>query len=700
MGINLQFNTASTVFPGVSVTNCAVSGFADSGIFTFCGAGAQTNGLLVSGNTVSGCTYGNTTTSGTAGIYVRGTAVFQTNPAKSNINPHITLNTVTGCTGAAGSVNWSGSGITLRDVNGGLIDWNYADNNGVNNNNTAGPSAILLALATNTNIRWNIGSNTKTAGGDGDGIDMDGGCDNCITEFNLTFNNAAYGLMCYEYDDGTNFTSNNNNVIRFNTSLQDIGGGMRLVAAGTHGNSGQAYCNRIIGKSNTTGGIVKLETSGASLAWTIANNSIETLNAGTSDLILTGTGSFTNCLFYGNNYKTAGTFRITWAGTAYASMALWRAAVPAQETIAAADTSKSVTGTFVSANGYPYIRGLLNVDPARPLETSPLLNAGVDLFANFGINPGATDLFGSPLSTSGPWSIGTGAMKSAVKSVVLSTTGAGSWTVPADFAQLFAVDCIGAGGSGGQPGSGGGAFARSSLSGLTSTWIAGTTAVSYFVGAGASGVAGQDTVFGAATLASAVALGSALAVGAQGGAGSVGTAGGIGGLASASVGTVVYSGGSGGNSGSSTNSGGGGAASFFGPGLTGGAGGSAGQGSGGGGAAAGGLIGNGVSSGVGGAGGAGPLGNGGGAGGNLAAGSAGSGGSGGGGAGSSGGAGGAGGNGADWSTNGAGGGGGSSIGSFALTNTGGLFGGGGGGRSVAAGGQGGIRILYKTSASL
>ena len=66
------------------------------------------------------------------------------------------------------------------------------------------------------------------------------------------------------------------------------------------------------------------------------------------------------------------------------------------------------------------------------------------------------------------------------KTVFITTTGAGTFTVPGDFLSLVSVEAIGAGGGslrlGGAPGSGGGAYAKST--GVTGLVANGTAYVS------------------------------------------------------------------------------------------------------------------------------------------------------------------------------------------------------------------------------
>lgn len=150
----------------------------------------------------------------------------------------------------------------------------------------------------------------------------------------------------------------------------------------------------------------------------------------------------------------------------------------------------------------------------------------------------------------------------ADKVVFLTTTGAGTWTVPADWTNTNKVETIGGGGGGrvaAAGGGGGGGGAYSSRSNIT-TFTPGTTVVDLSVGAGgAAGAAGGDTWFGATSLASSLVGakgggGATSATGATGGASASGfptsggtrTSGGDGGLGNASVLTGGGGGGAGG----------------------------------------------------------------------------------------------------------------------------------------------------------
>jgi hypothetical protein len=141
--------------------------------------------------------------------------------------------------------------------------------------------------------------------------------------------------------------------------------------------------------------------------------------------------------------------------------------------------------------------------------------------------------------------------------IILTTVGAGTWTVPSDWdSGNNLIECIGAGGGGGSNtgngagGAGGGAY--SSISNLALTPNA---SISFSVGA--AGVAGTGT--GAGGAGGDTWFSSTATVLAKGGVGGGTSNGGAGGASASGIGTVKFSGGAG-DSGSSPKSGPGGGA--------------------------------------------------------------------------------------------------------------------------------------------
>lgn len=267
--------------------------------------------------------------------------------------------------------------------------------------------------------------------------------------------------------------------------------------------------------------------------------------------------------------------------------------------------------------------------------------------------------------------------------IFLTTTGAGTWTVPSDWnSSSNTIECLGAGGSGngGSAGGGAGGGAYSAISNLSLT--PGGSA-SYSVGAAVLSTDGADTWFngGALVLSS---------VGAKGGKHSTSSVGALGGATASGIGTTKFAGGNGGEGAVARRGGGGGAAGKNGNGANGGN--ASGGNAGGGGGSGGGTAGS--DGAAGGAGGNNFGGTGGGTSGSPGTPGT-NGGGGGGGIGVSG-DGGSGGAGTEWdATHGSGGGAGG--GTLTTAAVGGLYGGGGGGGNAGLGAQGLIVITYTST---
>lgn len=694
-GRGIVFFNPTVNSANILISNCNVSGFAGDGIMTAATSTTTTiTNHQIANCIVNACTTGLNST--TAGIRISGTYGAQVRGSYQVFSSGITNCTSKNNTGVTASSNWCGSGIFIGQGSGALITNCIADNNGANCNNAAGPTGIWTADSDGTIISGCWSKNTKTAAADGHGYDLDGGTTNCIIQNCYASDNAGFGIYGFMYDDATKININSGNIIRFNVSARNTLGAIGLISGGTHANNGQVYQNIFF---TATGVAMQLSDNGGGLTQIIGNNIVRTSNAGTIDIVKTLNNP--NCTLSGNDYFSTGAFRITWNGTAYSTYATWQTAT----------SKEKILGANVGFNTDPLLLGTnpssasMNMDLMRLNASSPLLNTGVNLFSNYGINPGATDWFGNSISTGGNWSVGIGTNRAAKMLVILNTAGSGNWTAAADCVSVFKGMCVGGGASNSAngTGAGGGAYAESLMSALPI--VPGVTLVPYVVAAGgAAGGNGGDTCFGATSLANAVSIGALLCAAAQGGQTNATTTGGVGGLAANSVGSTKYNGGSGGNALNGFNGGGGGAAGPYGAGGNGGNGGPVGGGAGGGGGADGG--GNGVpgSATNGGLGGKSTFNSGQGSV-SSTNGGAGTGGAGGSGAGNTGGVGGAGGAGIEFvlsGTNyGPGGGGGADAASGTATNIGALYGGGGGGRATnAPGGSGLIAVMYDTTATL
>jgi hypothetical protein len=123
-----------------------------------------------------------------------------------------------------GDPNWhtrhSGSGIVLLQVDGGMIERCVAWNNGhLNGSRTGGPVGIWTCTSKRVTIQRCESYANGTTGADGGGFDIDGGCEECVLQYNYSHDNDGPGLMVYTYPYERRL--DRDNVVRFNVSEND-----------------------------------------------------------------------------------------------------------------------------------------------------------------------------------------------------------------------------------------------------------------------------------------------------------------------------------------------------------------------------------------------------------------------------------------------------------------------------------------------
>ena len=173
----------------------------------------------------------------------------------------------------------------------------------------------------------------------------------------------------------------------------------------------------------------------------LRNNILET--TGGLPIVEVTTGQLAGAgdlLIQGNDYWSAGaTWSVLWGGTAYSSLAAWRAT--AQETAAGAATGFAVDPLLNAAGD----GGTL--DDAAKLETlgayklqssSSLIDRGLNLAASFGVNIGTIDFFGATLPQAAGYDVGAneasgpvvtgGGSDEIVLYAITATAIAGTWT--------------------------------------------------------------------------------------------------------------------------------------------------------------------------------------------------------------------------------------------------------------------------------
>lgn len=391
-GVGILTSQTSVNVNNIIVSNCDVSLFPDSGIMHTAGT-KIINGYTVDGCTATSCAFG--VINGTAGIRCRGTYGASARSAYNCFNVLFRNSTVSHNFGANGTTSHCGSGFLMTQTNGGLGQGLVADDNGKNCNNVSGPTGIWVADSIGVSYVACESKNTKTGSGDGGGFDIDGGCTNCSVIGCYAHDNVGFGLLNFMYDDPTNILDNSGNYFAFNIAQRNGAGGMKVSSGGTRANTGQAYCNTVYSVGGAPA--FRADHNGGNLNFTIASN----IFVNSSSLVVQ-TGSTHNpsgVLMRGNDYwGVGGTTQFQWFGTTYGTYALWRAGT-GQETIAAADVGFNVDPLLVSTGG-------TTAASYKITGSSTLLNNGLNLLTNFGINVGTTDYFGSTISSAGPYGVG------------------------------------------------------------------------------------------------------------------------------------------------------------------------------------------------------------------------------------------------------------------------------------------------------
>jgi hypothetical protein len=117
--------------------------------------------------------------------------------------------------------NHSGNGVVLGDVDGGVIEYCLAYNNGSLCNSTrGGPCGIWAYESNKILIQFNEAYDNRIGSckHDGGGFDLDGGCTNSVMQFNYSHDNTGAGFLVGNFPDSR---TTRDNVVRFNISEND-----------------------------------------------------------------------------------------------------------------------------------------------------------------------------------------------------------------------------------------------------------------------------------------------------------------------------------------------------------------------------------------------------------------------------------------------------------------------------------------------
>ncbi|TAF83970.1 MAG: hypothetical protein EAZ51_00125, partial [Sphingobacteriales bacterium] len=202
----------------VFIDNCSLEGYGDNGIkiFTQCATASTARGftnITIQNTTVNNC--------GTAGIFIGAWGAFLTDRA-ANTNILITNCRTSNNAGLSTITDRAtGNGILVSSATNVTISNCIANNNGTNSNFTgAGPAAIWFYHVINGTIEYcEAFSNLAGRNNDGNGFGIDGGCENCVIQYNYAHDNEGGGYGLFQYENTGNI--HQNNTIRYNISQND-----------------------------------------------------------------------------------------------------------------------------------------------------------------------------------------------------------------------------------------------------------------------------------------------------------------------------------------------------------------------------------------------------------------------------------------------------------------------------------------------
>ena len=115
--------------------------------------------------------------------------------------------------------NHSGNGIVVGSLDGALVEFCEAANNGWDMPREGnGPVGIWAWNATKVTVQDCISHDNKSPGTDGGGFDLDGGVTDSVFQRNLSYGNAGAGLLLCQYEGASAWGGN---VVRHNVSYED-----------------------------------------------------------------------------------------------------------------------------------------------------------------------------------------------------------------------------------------------------------------------------------------------------------------------------------------------------------------------------------------------------------------------------------------------------------------------------------------------
>jgi hypothetical protein len=315
--------------------------------------------------------------------------------------------------GIAGQTGHTGNGIILSGVEDALVEYCEAWNNGeLNGGPEGGPIGIWAWEAARVIIQFCESHHNKTANGkDGGGFDLDGGCVDCILQYNYSHDNHGAGYGIYQFEGASPYK---NNVVRYNISENDgLAGEYGALTFWSTPSSGgiqntAVYNNTFCVSEKTTGAAINDLATGTTHVHgtSLVNNIIVTAPGKKAVEIPFSSGGWT---FLNNDYWTdGGRVQFGWDGKTFVGLGAWRQASGQEKrngAVTGFETDPRLTDPGKGGTmGDPENPGKLAAYRLRP--ESPMINAGLDLRSLFGTDTGLHDFYGVTLPQGSGYDVG------------------------------------------------------------------------------------------------------------------------------------------------------------------------------------------------------------------------------------------------------------------------------------------------------
>jgi len=305
----------------------------------------------------------------------------------------------------------SGNGIMLSGIDGALVEYCEAYNNGwLNGHEGGGPVGIWGYICNNLVIQHSESHHNKTGTTkDGGGFDLDGGCTNSIMQYNYSHDNDGAGYLLAQYGDAPVMK---NNIIRYNISENDgrknSNAGILLWATSSNGGiqNSEIYNNTIYLSPAISGSPTGIFVSSSFISNAkIRNNIIQT----TGGLHAVRAVANTGVRFEGNAYwDTNNNLKIYWLGSIHTSINAWREATNQEK------LNNLPVGLQVDPKLKDPGKGIIVGDPRQLASlvgyqlqaTSGLIGEGLDLANDFGLDVGNQDFWKNNISNQATFNIG------------------------------------------------------------------------------------------------------------------------------------------------------------------------------------------------------------------------------------------------------------------------------------------------------